>query len=389
MEVFGEARNPWDLARTTGGSSAGCGAALAAGLIPLAIGTDTGGSIRIPSSYCGITGLKPTYGRVSSAGIVPLSWSLDHPGPMGRTVRDVALALAEIAGPDDADPSTHPRAVPRYDRALRHDLRGVVLGRPRGFFSEGLDPDVAAAVDRFIAAAHGLGAIVVDVDLPFAEYSGAAFWAIAYSEALAVHRDNVRARHRDFTAPFLERILAAACLSAADLVTAQCLSKNLAASFAEAFSNVDVLVAPTTPTPASAIAAKTNHGDRNRFTRPANLNGGPAIAVPCGFNAEGLPLSVQLMGRAWNEETVLRVAFAVEREIVTDRRPALATGASTPVQEAAASPHVAESDVQAAIQVAASLGVALEEAQARRVAAQWTVCRDVLDRARPAVRIAI
>ena len=221
MEVFGSARNPWNMHLTPGGSSAGSGTALAAHLVTGATGSDTGGSIRNPASFCGIVGLKPTYGRISRAGIIPLSWSLDHAGPMARTVADTALLLQAMAGPDRRDSSAALQPVPDYQAALREDLTGIRLGVPRAYFFGAADPEVVQAVRSAVEIMQQLGATVYEIDLPHACYGSSASWTIAYTESFAYHRDNFFARSRDYTPAFLHKITGAACLTAEERITAQ------------------------------------------------------------------------------------------------------------------------------------------------------------------------
>lgn len=313
MEVFGSACNPWNTDLTPGGSSAGSGTALAAHLTPLATGSDTGGSIRNPASFCGLVGLKPTYGRISRAGIIPLSWSLDHAGPMGRTVADVALLLPAMAGPDRRDPSAAQQPIPDYAAALQTDLKGIRLGVPRAYFFEAADPEVIAAVDQAITTIQQLGATVYEVDLPHAQYGSSASWTIAYTEAFAFHRANFFARARDYTPAFLHKITGAACLTAEEHITAQRLRQVISAEFVAVLATVDALITPTTTYPAHPIAGKSPQTDMHSVTRPVSLTGLPALAVPCGFTAAGLPVSMQLIGRAWEESTVLRIGHAYEQ----------------------------------------------------------------------------
>src|SRR5262245_13097505 len=298
MEVFGNARNPWNTAMFPGGSSAGSGTALAAHMVPLATGRDTGGSIRNPASFCGIVGLKPTYGRISRAGIIPLSWSLDHAGPMARTVADTTLLLQAMAGPDRRDPSAAQQPVPDYTTALKGDLRGLRLGIPSAYFFEAADPDVVTAVRQAIETMRQLGAAIYEVDLPHAPYGPAASWAIAYTESFALHRANFFARPRDYTPAFLHKITGAACLTAEERLTAQRLRQVITAEFLEAFATMDVLVMPTTAYPAHPINGRSPQADMHSLTRPISLTGLPALAVPCGFTGLGLPVSMQLVGRA-------------------------------------------------------------------------------------------
>ena len=320
MDVFGTARNPWNTAMFPGGSSAGSGTALAAHMIPLATGSDTGGSIRNPASFCGIVGLKPTYGRISRAGIIPLSWSLDHAGPMARTVADTALMLQTMAGPDRRDPSAALHAVPDYHAALRGDLQGIRLGVPRSYYFEHADPDVVAAVRTAIATMQQLGASVREVEMPHSCYGSSASWAIAYSESFAFHRANFFARSRDYTHAFLHKITAAACLTAEERVTAQRLRQVITAEFLAALHEVDAIVTPTTAYPAYPIGGTSPQADMRSLTRPVSLTGLPALAVPCGFTSTDLPVSMQLVGRAWEESTVLRIGHAYEQAAGWHRR---------------------------------------------------------------------
>ena len=313
MEVFGSARNPWNTAMFPGGSSAGSGTALAAHLVPLATGSDTGGSIRNPASFCGIVGLKPTYGRISRAGVIPLSWSLDHAGPMARTVADTALMLQAMAGPDGRDPSAAHKPVPDYHAALRSDLRGVRLGVPRSYYFDHADPEVVTAVRTAITAMQQLGASVHDIDLPHSCYGSSASWTIAYTESFVYHRDNFFARSRDYTTAFLYKITGAACLTAEERLVAQRLRQVITAEFVTALADVDAIITPTTAYPAHPIGGTSPQSDMHSFTRPISLTGLPALAVPCGLTRTGLPISMQLVGRAWDEATVLRIGHAYEQ----------------------------------------------------------------------------
>jgi aspartyl-tRNA(Asn)/glutamyl-tRNA(Gln) amidotransferase subunit A len=306
MEVFGAARNPWNPARVPGGSSAGSGVALASGLTPLATGSDTGGSVRIPAAFCGVAGLRPTYGRISRAGILPLSWSLDHAGPMARTVADVALLLQAMAGPDPRDESAAPVRVPSYAPASG-DLAGCRIGVPRRYFFEETHPEVEAAVRTAITALEVLGATVREVDLPHAAYGSCASWTIAYAEAFAYHRAGFFARARDYTPAFLHKISGAALLTADDLLTAQRIRQVITAEFQAALTRVDAIITPTTHHPAHPVDTPAPEGDLRSLVRPVSLTGLPALAVPCGFTRDTLPVSFQLVGRAWAEAALLAI----------------------------------------------------------------------------------
>jgi aspartyl-tRNA(Asn)/glutamyl-tRNA(Gln) amidotransferase subunit A len=314
MEVFGSARNPWNTELVPGGSSSGSGTALAAHLVTCATGSDTGGSVRNPASFCGIVGLKPTYGRISRAGIIPLSWSLDHAGPMARTVTDTALLLQAMAGADRRDLSASTVPVPDYQAALRTDLQGVRIGVPTTYFFDDGDPEVITAVRTAIEAMQLSGAAIREIDLPHAWLGPAASWAIAYTESYAFHRANFFARPRDYTPAFLHKIAGAALLTAEERLTAQRLRQVITAEFLEALCATDVIVVPTTSYPAYPIGHASPQADMRSLTRSISLTGLPALAVPCGFTGIGLPVSMQVIGRAWAEDTVLRVGYAYEQE---------------------------------------------------------------------------
>jgi aspartyl-tRNA(Asn)/glutamyl-tRNA(Gln) amidotransferase subunit A len=310
MEVFGEARNPWNLNVTTGGSSAGSAGALAARLIPLATGSDTGGSTRIPAAFCGVVGLKPTYGRVSRHGMVPLSWSLDHPGALARSVSDVALLLGAMAGADRRDPTALAVPVPDYAAGLRDDLRGMRIGLARGFFADDVDREVDTATRAAASAMRELGALVTECDLPRSRYALFASWAINYSEAFSLHRAGFLAHPEQYTRAFLHRVTVGACLTAEERVLAQRARELITAELVDALRDLDVIVTPTTPFVAYAIGSASNDLDRARLTRSQNLAGIPALSVPCGFTRAGLPIGLQITGRAWDEASVLRVGHA-------------------------------------------------------------------------------
>ena len=334
MEVYGTARNPWHTERFPGGSSSGSGTALAAHLVHGEMGSDTGGSIRIPASLCGVVGLKPTYGRISRAGILPLSWSLDHPGPMARTVADAAHLLQPIAGADRQDPSAASRPVPDYVSALTGDVRGLRIGVPRNYFFDAVDPDVIGAVRDAIAMMEDLGAQVYEIELPACEYASAASWALAYTESFAIHRDNFSARSRDYTAAFLHKITGAALLTAEERLTAERLRELTTTEFLQALRDVDVIVTPTTSYPAHPIAGRSPESESHSLTRPISLTGLPSLAIPCGFASGGLPVSIQLTGRAWEESTILRLGHAYEQATEWSRLRAPLDAAGNPPEHA-------------------------------------------------------
>ena len=325
---FGPAHNPWALERITGGSSGGSGAALAASLCLGSLGSDTGGSIRMPASMCGIVGLKPTFGRVSTHGVVPLSGSLDHAGPMTRTVKDAALVLQAIAGPDPDDPTTEDVPVPDYVAALSGEVRGLRVGVPDKDVLSGLDKDVETSFRAALKTLEGLGASLVEVEVPRLQQAAAIWLAIAGPEAAAFHRRNLEERPDDFSEQVRLRLQLGLQLRAVDYLGGLESQQQLRAEVEEQYAKIDVLVTPTTAFTATRIedelAASGRESHIHHFTCPFNLTGQPAISLPCGFDGQGLPVGLQIVGRRFDEETVLRVAHAYEQ--ATDwhlRRPPL------------------------------------------------------------------
>jgi aspartyl-tRNA(Asn)/glutamyl-tRNA(Gln) amidotransferase subunit A len=322
----GQARNPWSPDRCTGGSSSGSGVAVAAGLAAGALGTDTGGSIRLPAAACGITGLKPTYGRVSRAGGMALSWSNDHIGPMARTAEDCALMLQAIAGPDPLDATASPRPVPDYVAALAQPVSGLRIGVPENYFLQGLDPEMEAGVRAAIEALRSLGAPVEEVRLPDPQTMSDVTNIISRSEATALHGHLLRERPQDLGAFTRARLELGLRIPAHDYLQALRLRARLARAFSETvWSRVDLLVAPVIPEPAPPLEAALDgsideitirQGRFSRFTRPFNGLGLPALSLPCGFSRAGLPLAFQIVGRPFDEATVLRAGHAYQR--VTD-----------------------------------------------------------------------
>jgi len=333
---FGQPRNPWNTDHDTGGSSAGSGAATAAALCAVSLGEDTGGSVRSPASWCGVAGHRPTWGLVSRAGCIPLAWSLDAPGPLGRTVEDCALVLGLIAGHDPRDPLTARRTVPDYRAALTGDVRGLRVGVIRELtLGNETDPEMREGVLAATKVLAGLGAVVEEVSLPLVPRAGAAFMALCDSEGAARHLKTLRARPNDYDEGTRRRLLTAALLPAGLVHKAQQARAQIRAQINEALTRYDVLAAPTAPRPAPTIAnytapitskaqAITHFFTRRSFPTPASLAGTPAMAVPCGFSAAGLPLSLQIIGRRFEDATVLRVGHAYERATAWHtRRPPL------------------------------------------------------------------
>jgi len=310
---FPPARNPWNLDHIPGGSSSGSGAALAAGLVVGATGSDTGGSIRGPAAFCGIAGLKPTYGRVSRAGILTLSWTLDHTGPMARTVEDCAYLLRAMAGHDAADPASSRAPVDDYLAPLRRDIRGIRIGVPRAYFFEGIDPEVERAFEEALETLRRLGAEVRDVQIP-SLHATHSFLLILMAEAFAYHERDIREHPELYGDVARERILTGALVSATEYVQAQRIRAQMCRETAEVLGSVDVLATPTTVKPATPFTQAQNpdFGFPRSNMPPFNLTGLPTLALPCGFSSTGLPLSLQLAGRPFEEGTVLRVGHAYE-----------------------------------------------------------------------------
>ncbi len=318
---FGPTRNPWDLERIPAGSSGGSGAAIAAGLATATTGTDTGGSIRMPASVCGVVGLKPTYGRVSKAGVLPLSFLLDHAGPITRTVEDAALVMNAIAGYDPADANSVRTPVPEFTAELTAGLRGLRVGVPRGYFFARLDDEVAGGVERALEQLAALGAELREVEIPDIDGALAAVFALVLAEAQGIHARSLRTRRADFGADVLA-LLASPTPDAAVLVQGLRTRDALSAAMRAVLETVDVLVTPTTPIPAARIGQESvRYGGAEesilsamiRCTAPFNASGLPALSQPCGFTRAGLPIGLQIIGRPFDEVTVLRAGHAYEQ----------------------------------------------------------------------------
>ena len=316
--LFPPARNPWNLDHIPGGSSSGSGAAVAAGLCMGALGSDTGGSIRGPASMCSIVGIKPTYGRVSNYGVVPLSWSQDHCGPMTWTVEDNALMLQVLAGHDPKDPTTSTAPVPDYTSNLKDDMRGMTVGAPRRYFYESgpdVEPETLAAIERALDVMAELGANIRDVDIPHVEQSRYANQAIMMGEAFTYHEHNLKTRREDFGEMVRNRFLLGGLLTISDYVQAQRVRRLIKEEMAAVLREVDVLVTPTSPKPAAAFEGYSGSTTLSgpSFTGPFNASGLPAISIPGGFSSQGLPIGLQIAGKPFDEATVLRVAYNYEQ----------------------------------------------------------------------------
>ena len=316
--LFPPARNPWDLERVPGGSSSGSGAAVAAGLCMGALGSDTGGSIRGPASMRSIVGLKLTYGRCSNRGVVPLSWSQDHCGPMTWTVEDAALMLQAIAGHDPKDPTTAAAPVPDYSLALKDDIKGMTIGVPRHYFYKPgprVEPETLATIEKALEVMASLGATVREVQIPYIEYSRPANWVIMLGEAFTFQEHNLRTRLQDYGEMVLPRFLLGGLLSLSDYVQAQRVRNLIKRGMAQAMQEVDVLVTPTSPRPAALLegydTASMLMGPN--YTNPFDLTGQPAISIPGGFTSSGLPIGLQIAGKPFDETTVLRVAYTYQQ----------------------------------------------------------------------------
>ncbi len=313
-------RNPWDPDAWTGGSSSGSGAGVAAGLMLAGIGTDTGGSIRIPSIFCGVSGLKPTFGRVPNAGCVPLAFSLDHVGPLARSARDCALVLGVCAGPDPRDPDAVDLPVPDFAPRGDGSLEGLRVGVERASHLgvlEGEDPAVEPAFEAAVAELTSLGATVVDVTLPYMAEMRTVLTITCAAESLAFHRNDFRDRAPEYARTNRSIFGLGALFSGADYVQAQRVRRAAQRAVAELFAAVDVIVAPAATRVAPAYDAMLvgDVGDavRGVHTLYWNAVGNPALVVPMGFNADGLPLSLQVAGRPFEEATVVRMGDAYQR----------------------------------------------------------------------------
>jgi len=347
--AFGPTRNPFDLERVPGGSSGGSGAAVAADECIAALGTDTGGSIRLPAAFCGIVGIKPTYSRVSRYGVIAYASSLDQVGPFTKSVRDAAIMMQALAGIDPRDATSSARPVPDYLRALTGEVKNLRIGVPREYFVEGMQPEVERAIRGALASYRELGAETVEISLPHTEYAIAAYYLIATAEAsanlarydgmrygLRVEADDHiglynRSRDAGFGAEVKRRImLGTFALSAgyydAYYLKAQKVRTLIRRDFERAFERCDLIATPTTPATAFRIGERTADPLQmylsDIFTISVNLAGLPGLAMPCGYDDRGMPVGLQLIGPPFGEETILRAGEAFERAF-TPRRPAL------------------------------------------------------------------
>lgn len=318
----GPAHNPWDTQRVTGGSSGGSGSSVAAGQVMAALGTDTGGSVRIPSTLCGIVGFKPTFGRISRHGVYPLSWSFDTVGPMTRTVHDAALVMNAIAGHDLKDPFSSREPVPDFTKTLGQEIDGLRAGIPKEHFFEILDPESENAFRKGVKVLEGIGVSVEEVSIPLLENVLSIGQAISGPEAAEIHLDNLR-HHSDQMDPQVSSRLATGLLQPAiHYVRGQRARRAFSRQLEATFKSFDVILAPGAPIPAPKIGQRvaTVKGQEQqtlqllaRMTRPFNVSGSPTITVPCGFSSDGLPFGMQIAGPMFDEATVLKVAHAYEQ----------------------------------------------------------------------------
>lgn len=347
--AYGTVKNPWNTEKVPGGSSGGSAAVVAAGIVRASLGSETGGSVRQPASFCGIVGLKPTYGRISRFGLVAFASSLDQIGIFGQTSKDVADVLGVVSGRDQNDSTSADVAVPNYAATLSNDIKGKKIGIPRALFGEGLDEEVRGAVEKSIENYRNLGAEIVDVELPHAKYGIAVYYILATAEASSnlARFDGVRyglraegahdlremyreTREQGFGAEVKRRImLGTYVLSSgyydAYYAKAQKVRALLKRDYAEAFAKCDAILTPTSPTTAFSIGEKSDDPLAmylsDIYTVSANLAGIPGISVPCGLSSEKLPIGLQLVGKTWSEDLLLNLAHNYENEFPLNAKP--------------------------------------------------------------------
>jgi aspartyl-tRNA(Asn)/glutamyl-tRNA(Gln) amidotransferase subunit A len=335
---FGPTPNPWDLTRSSSGSSSGSAVAVAAGMGYGSIGSDTGGSIRLPASYCGIVGLKPTYGRVSRYGGIPVSWSADHFGPLTRTVADAAALLGAIAGEDAKDPTSGRAPVPDYLAQMNAGIAGKRIGINDAYLRQHVDPAVQRLLDQAIATLESLGATFVDVTLPPPAQAVPALLAIIMPEATAYHLPWLRERPDQYSQAVRERLELGAVTPAVSYIQAQQARRQIVDDFLTGMERVDLLLTPTGPTAATLLEGDLVTGDEAdpqllaaliNFTGPFDLTGFPALSIPCGFTEGGLPVGMQLVARPWAEGPLLAAAHAYEQSTDWHCRQPTAVSIST------------------------------------------------------------
>lgn len=320
---FGATRNPYDTSKITGGSSSGSGAAVAASLCYAALGTDTGGSIRIPSSFCGIVGMKPTFGRVSKYGVFPLCWTMDHVGPMTRSVKDNAALLNILSGYDQRDPYSKKTKTEDFTRFINSGIKGKRIGIPSSFYYENVNEEVNNAIQQAIETFRDLGADIKIIDLPSMKQITASFLMTLKSEAYAVHEEGLRNNSDLWDEEIKERLLTGLTGKAYEYVQFQQIKKQAIDDFNRILGEVDILITPTVPilpTDINQREVKINGVKEhvfsvlNRLTGPTSLIGFPSLSIPCGFSKSGLPIGLQLIGKPFDEANMYQFAEAFERE---------------------------------------------------------------------------
>lgn len=321
-EEYGHMHNPWNLNLITGGSSGGNGSAVASGECPFAMGSDTGGSIRIPASFCGIVGLKPTYGRISRYGMAPLAWSQDHAGPMARTVEDCALIMNALAGYDPNDPTSVSLPVPDYTQALKKEIKGVRLGVIKEALDLPIETYIKESFWRAVDQLVDLQTIVSEISFPIYHYGSSIASVIQMAEATAYYSELIKKYGNRIYPPVRLRLESGIFISATEYIQAQRARSLFCRQSLDLFKRIDLLLTPTLPTVAFPIGTSSVKIEEQKlnvvslltqYTRPFNLNGFPAITIPCGFSEAQLPIGLQMIGRPFDEETLLRVAYAYEQ----------------------------------------------------------------------------
>jgi aspartyl-tRNA(Asn)/glutamyl-tRNA(Gln) amidotransferase subunit A len=313
---FPNAKNPWNTEHFAGGSSSGSAVAVASGMVGLAMGSDTGGSIRLPATFCGLVGMKATYGVISRRGVVPLSFTLDHAGPLTRTVEDCALAMQVLAGYDPGDPGSAREAVPDYSADLQKGVAGLTIGRARAYDTEaGVDAEMMAAVDAAAEQWRAMGAKIVDVLLPSKQRMDACIQTILLAEGFAIHGEWLRTRPQDYGRVTRERLMMGAFVTGGEYVQAQRLRRIITTEVDAVLAGCDAILCAGNPSAAPRVV-DVDEGPFRRshpITGPFNATGHPGLALPCGFGASSLPLGLQLIGRSYGEAMLLRIAYAYEQ----------------------------------------------------------------------------
>jgi aspartyl-tRNA(Asn)/glutamyl-tRNA(Gln) amidotransferase subunit A len=320
---FGAIRNPYDTSKIAGGSSSGSGAAVAASLCYAALGTDTGGSIRIPSSFCGIVGMKPTFGRVSKYGVFPLCWSLDHVGPMTRTVKDNAMMLNVLSGYDQRDPYSKKTETEDFTRFLDQGIKGRVIGIPSSFYFENVSEEVKSNIEQAVETFRRLGAEIKIIDIPIMKEVTASFLMTLKSESYTFHKEELFNHEGRWDEEIRERLLTGSTVKADEYIRAQQIRIMAVREFNRVFNEVEILITPTVPILPFDINQREIelNGSKehvssvlNRLTGPTSLIGFPSLSIPCGFSQSGLPIGLQLIGKPLDEANIYQFAEAFERE---------------------------------------------------------------------------